>query len=224
MARSADKLLELFARKPVVNLPEIQAALGGVCAMSAFRYLRMVSYRRSYNRNGAFYCLHDPSRYDRLGLWSLEGIRFSVDGSLRSTVQRLVQEAAPGATQRELSDWLRVRVQNTLLGLVRDGQLSRELVEALYVYLHADPSVAKEQLSRRRAELAAGRVQEPGQADLPAEAAIIQILLALIRHPGQGAGDVARRLRGHAPPIPLRQVQAVFSRYGLDEKGGPSRR
>jgi hypothetical protein len=56
---------------------------------------------------------------------------------------------------------------------------------------------------------------------------VIQVLLVLIRYPGSRAGDVARRLKGHSPPITMRHVQVVFDRYDLDdvgEKGGPKRR
>jgi hypothetical protein len=55
----------------------------------------------------------------------------------------------------------------------------------------------------------------------------IQVLLVLIRYPCSMSGDVARRLKGHSPPITLRHVQVVFDRYDLDdvgEKGGAFRR
>ena len=68
-ARSAETLVNLFASETVVDLPRIQEALVGVSSMTACRYLKQIPYRRSYNHNGRYYCLHEPSRYDRLGLW-----------------------------------------------------------------------------------------------------------------------------------------------------------
>ena len=62
-ARSAETLLELFALETVVDLPRIQGALGDVSSMTAFRYLRQIPYRRSYNHNGRYYGLHEPARY-----------------------------------------------------------------------------------------------------------------------------------------------------------------
>lgn len=225
MPRAPDVLLKLFAQKTVVDLPAIQEALGGVSGMTAFRYLRLVPYRRSYDHNGGYYCLHEASRYDRLGLWTFRDIHFSRDGSLRATVRRIVHEAPAGATHRELADWLRVRVHNTLLGLVRGQEVSREQVEAVYIYLHPERAIAGEQLARRREEL---ELRTPG-GDGPAEAAlddavVIQVLLILVRHPGSGPAQVVRRLRGHAPPITPQQVHAVFTRFDLGEKGGPSKR
>ncbi|QQO54306.1 MAG: hypothetical protein N838_25185 [Thiohalocapsa sp. PB-PSB1] len=136
--RSAETLLDLFASETVVDLPRIQLALGGASSMTAFRYLRQIPYRRSYNHNGRYYCLYEPSRYDRLGLWSVGDVHFSVDGSLAKTVRRLVHEMEAGATHRELQDRVRVRVHNTLLTLLRRGEIERERLAQLYVYLHSD--------------------------------------------------------------------------------------
>ena len=225
MPRSPDTLHKLFAQKTVVDLPAIREALGGVSAMTAFRHLKRVPYRRSYNHNGSYYCLYDPSRCDKLGLWGIGDVHFSKDGSLVATVRRLVHEAPAGATQRELADWLRVRVHNTLLSLVHRQEVTREQVEAVYVYLHPEATLRDEQLERRRELMAARRPGSAGPGeDAVEDAVVIQVLLTLVRHPGSGPAQVARRLRGHVPPITLAQVRAVCTRFDLGEKGGPSRR
>ena len=152
--RSAERLRQLLVSETIVDLPRIESALGDVSTMTAFRYLREVAYRRSYNHNGRYYCLHEPSRYDRFGLWSSNGIHFSVDGSLGKTVRRLVYEREAGATHRELQERLRVRVHNTLLTLFRQGEIDRERIAQFYVYLHRDPVIRRDQLGRRQALIA----------------------------------------------------------------------
>lgn len=225
MPQSPDVLLKLFAQKTVVDLRAIQEALGGVTAMTAFRHLRRVPYRRSYNHNGGYYCLYELSRCDRLGLWSVGDVHFSKDGSLKATVRRLVHEGAAGATHRELAEWLRVRVHNTLLSLVRGGEVSREQVETVYVYLHTEAGIREEQLVRRREQVG---MSEPdarvaGDTSLD-DAVVIRVLLTLVRAPGSTPTQVVRRLRGHAPAVTSQQVHAVFTRYDLGEKGGASTR
>lgn len=185
-----------------------------------FRHLRKVPYRRSYNKNGRFYALYEPDRYDRRGLWSWGDVYFSVDGSLPATVERLVAEAEAGATHDELRQILRVRAHNTLLGLVRSGKLAREKIEDLFVYFDPDETRRAEQLAARQARIAVG-ADTPGEV---ADAVVIEVLLVLIHHPESTPGDVARRLQGRSPPIVRSQVDAVFARYGLGEKGGPSTR
>lgn len=222
-AQGPEVLIALFRSKTVVELPTIREALNGVSSMTAFRMLRLVSYRCSYNHNGRYYTLHDPTRYDRYGLWSWQGIHFSVDGSLLHTVRRLVRESEAGASHQEIRGRLDVRAQNTLARLVADRELDREKLDGLFFYFHTDPEIRERQRLQRRTMLEAHRFESEQVTD----AVVIEVLLVLIRFPGARAGDVARRLRGHAPPITARHVRAVLERYGLDDvgkKGGRSKR
>jgi len=221
--RSPELLRQLLVSETVVDLPRIESALGDVSTMTAFRYLREVPYRRSYNQNGRYYCLHEPSRYDRSGLWSWNNIHFSVDGSLGKTVRRLVYEMEAGATHRELQERLRVRVHNTLLALLRQGEIEREPIAQFYVYLHRDPVIRRDQIGRRQALMATA---ETASVEVEVDdRIIIQVLLVLLRHPGANTADVVRYLRGHSPPITMTDVRLVFARYELDsigKKGGTS--
>jgi len=216
--RSSEKLLKLFADKKVVDLPDIQSALGEVSVPTAFRYLKLIPYRRSYDHNGRYYALYKASRFDRSGLWSFQGIHFSIDGTLRNTVRRLVHEAPAGATHRELQLQLQLRVYNTLLELWSNDEIGRESLAGFYVYLHPEDKVQQAQLTRRREQLAAQKVESE-----VTDAVVIEVLLVLIRQPGSKLADVVRRLQGHSPPIKAEHVRVVFGRYDLEhlgEKGG----
>lgn len=219
--RSPHALVSFLKSRTVATFEEVQAALGGASRATAFRYLGQVSYRRSYNHNGRYYTLHDPARYDRLGLWHRGDVLFSVDGSLRATVHRLVNEAEAGATQRELQDRLRVRVRTTLLDLLRKAEIERERLPEVFVYLHVDPAVRQAQMQRREEQITADQIATAdGEVT---DAVIIHVLLTLIRHPGAQPANVVRHLHGLDPPVTLSQVQAVFTRFELGEKGGSSR-
>jgi hypothetical protein len=210
-------LARLLQSRPVVEFEDLRAALGDASDCTIFRHLKNVPYRSSYNHNGRYYTLHDPAKYDRWGLHSVGDIHFSVDGTLKATVVRLVCESEVGCTQKELQDLLRVRVQLFLLAAVRDGAIDREAIGKLYVYLHCEPEVREAQLQRRRERIAEASQQEVEVDD----EVIIRVLLVLLRYSGSQPGDVTRRLRGHSPPVRRDQVDVVFTRYGLGEKGGP---
>jgi hypothetical protein len=218
--RSVQALSDFLQTKPVVTLEEMQAALGDASRPTVFRYLKDIPYRRSYDHNGRYYTRHDPAQYDRLGLFRHGGIHFSRDGSLGATVRRMVQEAEAGHTHRELQELLRVRVQSFLLKAVREGALDREKLAEVYVYLHVDEALQREQLERRRERIA--KEAEAGTELDVSDEAIIQVLLTLIRRPGSTIADVVRHLQGHSPPIKRVHVAAVFDRYDLGEKGGSS--
>jgi hypothetical protein len=215
--RPSDEIVKLLSSTPVAELGDICRVLGGVSRATAFRRLQEVPYRSSYNHNGRYYALDDPSRYDRLGLWSHGDIHFARDGTVQATATRLVRESDAGQTQRELQELLGVRVQSFVLAGVRRGEIARESLEGLFVYVHSEPSVRQSQLERRRERVAAAR-----QADEVSDEAVIEVLLQLVRNPGSRAGDVARRLQGRSPPIGIERVEAVFARYDLGQKGGRS--
>lgn len=222
VARSPEKLTELFHKKTIADLPMIRRALGDVSIQTAFRYLKLVPYRRSYDHNGRYYTLYDPMRFDRSGLSSIKGIHFSVDGSLRDTVRRLVHEAPSGATHRELQLMLQLRVQNTLLELWRKAEISRESPAGFYVYLHTDDTVREAQLAKRQEQL---EVQK-AQAEIT-DTIVIEVLLTIIRYPQARFAGLVRRLQGHSPPITAEHVRIILDRYDLKhfgEKGGHKKR
>lgn len=216
-----ERLARLFTSHPIVELPAIRAALGDVSPMTAFRHLKRLGYRCSYNHRGRYYARHELARYDRFGLWSVGNTHFSIDGSLRNTVRRLVEQAPAGATHQELQARLRVRVHNTVLDLVRKNEVERERLEEVYVYLHTEASLRAVQLQRRR-ELVS-RAQSLAIERQVTELLAIDVLLVLLRHRGADRAQVVRHLQGHSPPISIEQVGVVFARYDLDglgEKGG----
>lgn len=216
--RSPQILLELLQNNPVVKFDDIRAALDGASAATVFRYLRQVPYRSSYNYNGRYYTLHDPSRYDRFGLLCHGDVYFSRDGTLKPTVRRLIWESEAGLTQRELQELLRLRVQSFLQALVQEKEVEREPLEGIYHYLHIQREIRQAQW-RRRLELIAAAKECKVEID---DTVVIRVLLVLLRFPGAKPEDIVRHLRGHSPLILLPQVDAVFTRYALGEKGGPT--
>ena len=201
----------------------MQKVLKSASRATVFRYLVKVNYRRSYNYNGRYYTNHELSRYDRHGIFSYKGIHFSRDGNLVATVSRLVCESSSGQTQRELQGLLQVRVQTSLATMVHNKKLARAKVAGHFIYLHPDLEIHEAQLTKRHEMIEKRRFA----IEVVTDAVVIQVLLILIRHPGSRTVDVARRLKGHSPPITIQHVRVVFDRYNLDdvgEKRGSSRR
>lgn len=222
MAKRTPRMLAArLASGSPVTFPQLQAALGNASRATTFRYLRQVPHLRSYNHNGRYYTHRDPLRFDRHGLLSLGDVQFSRHGSLTATVRCLVGESSAGRTQKELQALLHVRVQAFLLAAVRRRKLQRQRMAGVWVYLSPDPAVGDAQRHARRARLDQQRASEAA-ATLEATL-VIEVLLALIRHPGSSPAQLARRLQGHVPPIGLPQVSAVFERFELEQvaqKGG----
>jgi hypothetical protein len=87
---------------------------------------------------------------------------------LLATTQRLVEEASAGVTVSELRGLLQVEVKEALLDLYRKGQIEREKIENVYVYLSREPGLRRSQRMRRQAVPA---VWELGESPVGAEMA-----------------------------------------------------
>ena len=207
------RLLTAFRTSTVLKWDEIREALGGVSEATARRVLRKISYRSSYNHNGRYYTLFEEGMFDRWGLWSHEGIRFSRDGTLTATAERLLRESEAGWTRRELQELLGVSVQTVLTTLRERGKVDRVRVGPVYVYVSAGS--VREQLHRRQEMVTI----KQSRCEAPLEI-VVAVLLVLIRHPKSTTTDVVRRLKGHSPPIHKEDVEDVFERYDLAQKKG----
>jgi hypothetical protein len=207
------RLRSAFRERPVWTLDELRQRLGGVSPWTVRQALRPLGHRTSYNHNSRYYALLDEQVFDRWGLWSHQGARFSRDGTLTATVRRLVGEAEAGWTLRELQELLGVKLQPILTTLLERGQIERDKIGPAYVYVA--PETGADQLARRRESHAA--LQQ--RSEVPLEI-VVEVLLVLLRHPKSDPQAVVRRLKGHSPPIVLRDVAEVFDRYELGQKRG----
>jgi len=145
-----DHLIRLFQRRRVVDMPAILRALPGRSRYRVYRDLKALAHLRSYNQAGRFFTLPDIPRFDPDGLWRYRGAFFSRFGTLKATVRHLVRTAVAGCTHRELQELLDVRVYNTLLDLLRHGEIARESFGRLFLYVHLDPEVRARQVARRQ--------------------------------------------------------------------------
>lgn len=210
--QSRKTLTRLFQRQSIADLATLSAALETTSRMSVFRRLSALGYLSSYSHDGRFYTLRDIPPFDQDGLWRYQGVCFSRDGSLKATVERLIEQSDAGRTHSELHVRLQVRVHNTLLDLVDGRRIGRETLRGHYLYVSADLKRAESQRMQRQ-QRSAGPVPPP---ESPA-VVIIEVLLDLVRSAGvrPDAGPVAARLAARGLAVTVDQVEAIFSRYGL---------
>ena len=206
-------LTRLFQRQSIVDLATLSDVLETSSRMSVFRRLSTLGYLSSYSHDGRFYTLRDIPPFDQEGLWRYQGVGFSRDGSLKATVQRLVEQSDAGRTHSELYVRLQVRVHNTLHDLVKDRRIGRETLRGHYLYVSADSTRAESQMGQRQ-QHPAEPVQPPPES--PA-VAVIEVLLDLVRSAGvrPDASQVAARLAARGLAVNADQVEAIFPRYGL---------
>jgi hypothetical protein len=216
---SREALSRLFHRHRIVDIERLGDALQTTSRMSIYRRLLVLGYVTSYSHTGRYYTPADVPQFDAEGLWQFQGVYFSRFGSVKATVEHLVQVSETGRTHEELALRLRVRVQNALLNLVRQHRIGRVPLGALYLYVSADPHVAASQVARRNGPpdvLPATRV-----ADM-SPTVVIEVLLEII-HGSRvvPAPDVVRaQLAARSITVAIEQVEDIFQTCGLKKKAG----
>ena len=208
-------LATLFRKQPVVDLTTLCRTLHTNSRMSVFRRLKETGYLSSYTHRGAYYTLTDVPGFDEYGLWFHQGVGFSRNGTLRTTLVQLVDISEAGYSHRELEALLRIRVQNTLTSLIRERRLARKRIEELYLYVSVQTKRAVAQMAKRRERI----IVASEELTLPNDT-VIEVLLEVVR-----GGKVlvtppvvAERLRARGVPVAAAQAEQVYARYGIEVK------
>ena len=147
---SSNALSSTLKKKKVMELTAIKKVLGTRSTMTVFRKLKQSSYLTSYSHRGKYYTLKDIAKFNEKGLWFYNLIRFSRYGTLVETTKVFINISEIGYSARELEDELDINVQETLLRLYKDGEIYREKMSGVYVYMSAEPAIRKGQLLLRR--------------------------------------------------------------------------
>jgi hypothetical protein len=215
-AAHLEAINKLFRSRAVALCSDLCKALKVQSRVTVFRVLKAIGYHSSFSHAGRYYTLERIPEFDERGLWHYRDIGFSRHGTLRSTLVYLVDRSTAGYTHEELEAILKLRVHDTLLFLVKAGQLRREAFEDTYVYFSADRTRAAQQAADRQ-KLTPPQ-EERAAPPLPgslAPAVVIDLLLDVMRHPEHDVKAVCRQLASQGHWITPAQVEEVFRRYDL---------
>ena len=230
---SQKALRKIFRRKSIVDIDDLFETLDTHSRMSVFRRLKDIGYMTSYTDAGRYYTLPEIPKFDLWGLWFHKCVGFSRAGTLKATVVELVQSSDAGMTPRELLNVLRLRIANTLHNtlhdLIKKRHLDRQRLEGLHLYTSAQPDRAGDQIKRRIKKVRS--TSKP--PEYPSTEATIAVLVQALRagealsHPS----TVSARLVAQGMTITAKQVENIFSQYGLqagkktaEPPSAPSRR
>lgn len=207
-----EQMVRLLKRKKTVDLEALIETLG--CSRrSVFRYLDRMGYLTSFTHAGRHYTLESIAKFDEQGLWFYQGVGFSRYGTLKETAAVQVELTPEGRTHEELHNLLRVRVHNTLLGLVREGRIARERFEDVYLYVNANPDRAREQIDKRRRLFSL--IREVSR--VPSEEEIVDVLVEALRAAPEipQPDEVSRRLMARGVRLEPHHVLQVFEAHHL---------
>lgn len=214
---AAGTLLETLKKRKILTLEEL-CEIAKRSPMTVWRILKPAGYYTSFNHNGRYYTLAETPRFDVDGLWYCREVGFSRLGTLNATLVAMVHKAKMGMTPNELSEVLRVRVQNQMYHLFARRQVDRTAWGRAHVYLSIEERVRKEQLRRREASRKETLPSAPGETSL-GETETIAILAEMVRAPRSSARRIAAILRSRGFDATREKVLAVTEKYNLLKKG-----
>jgi len=116
--------------------------------MTVFRKLTALDYISSYSHSGKYYSLKRIARYNKYGIWSHEGASFSRSGTLKKTIEFLMKDLTKGYSVLELRSYLKVKVEDILLELVKDKTVARKKMSGIFIYFSTSPNYVKNKNSQ----------------------------------------------------------------------------
>ncbi len=216
MDKKIEKNLKaLFRKNRVLNLEKIMEVVGQRSTRTAFRCHKKHDYISSYTHTRSYYTLKEIAVFNQEGFWHYGEIGFSVYGSLKDILVRLINTSDSGRTHSELEQLQKCRAHNALRELVKNEKLQRKNVNGVYVYTAAKSEQTKTQLTHRSQF-----------SKTPSEHIVIDILLAAIVV-SQAIGTikitaVVQKLRERRSSITESEVAWTFHNYDLEKKTSDS--
>jgi len=213
VTRDLTRLRRLFRRAKVLEMAVLQARFDARSKRSLYRDLAALGYHTSYTHGGRYYTLSEIPEFDEWDLWFHGDVGFSRSGTLKETAAMQVEQAPDGRTHAELAHLLRVRVHNTLLDLIGQGRIGREVYRGKHLYVSANAEQATEQLRQRHEgdRAVAMILREPTTIET------IEILGEALRGAAEipSPFDVVRGLAARGVSVEPRHVRSVYEAHGL---------
>ena len=214
---SRDALRKMFRRKRIATLIDLFQVLNTRSRMSVFRRLKDSGYMTSFTHSGRYYTMPEIPKFDHWGLWFHQGVGFSREGTLKTTVVKLVESSEAGMTPRQMLNVLRLRVSNTLHNtlheLIKIHNLDRQRQAGISLYVSAEPGRAAEQVAART-ELAASLAE---MLRVATDEEVVEVLVEALRAaPAIPApAIVAGRLVARGVRLEPHHVEQVYEEHGL---------
>lgn len=181
-----------------------------------FRILNVMGYLTSYNRNSSGITLVDIPEFDNNGLWEHKGFYFSKWGTLKETIQHLVENSKAGLSAGELRQILQVDIYHHVTSCVEAKMVFRDVGWRFSIYFSMDTK-RLEQLKERNRMFQMLPSQVPVSKDK-----IIQVLVVALMHHVTSMEKIMPILESEGVRISKRRVRWIFDYYEIEKKGSLS--
>lgn len=138
-----ETLLTYLNNYKIATMDAIKAVLNTQSRMTVFRRLSKLDYISSCSHRGKYYSLKRIAKYSEYGLWIHKSVLFSKYGTLKNTLQILLDQSSKGYTASELNEILKIKVDDALLELIKNKIINRKKCPAFMFIYQTHPNVQK---------------------------------------------------------------------------------
>lgn len=150
---SSDLLLKYVIKTKIAVLEELKRLLKTQSRTTVFRKLKKLDYITSCSHKGKYYSLNSIAEYNEHGIWQYKSVIFSKYGTVKKTLEFLIENSSEGRAAFELSVILGVKVEDVLLDLIKSKRIIRKVISGKYVYYSKKPNQYKKQELTRKDSL-----------------------------------------------------------------------
>ncbi len=116
-------------------MDEIKAALNTQSRMTVFRRLRKLDYIYSCSHREKYYSLKQIAKYSEYGLWIHKSVLFSKHGTLKNTLQILLDQSFKGDTASEFNEILKIKIDMHNYGRYNNYIKRRYTMQSIQEYV-----------------------------------------------------------------------------------------
>jgi hypothetical protein len=206
-----DKLaLERFRRQKIITIDQLVELL--TCSViTARRRLKKWQTYTSINQNGRYYTLPQIPVFDESGLWRYRTVLFSKHGNLTQTIAAMIGASSKGLSAIQIADILDLAPNSSFISRFKNVPgVKREKHQGRFVYFSDQPEIYNRQQDRW--------FETEDTVGFPTDAQAIIILVHMIKHPGVGIDQLAKRVSQKDKLIDSDSVRRFLQFHGLLKK------
>jgi len=206
-------VLEIFRRQKIITIDKLVNLLK-CSVITARRRLKKWRTYTSINKNGRYYTLPQIPAFDQNGLWMFQTVLFSKHGNLKQTIVALINSSKKGLSTAEIGQLVDLSPNSSLLSQFKNvAGVKREKHQGRFIYLSDRSQV----YTRQKQRLAT-------TVDFPTDAQAVLILVQLIKHPGIGIEQLAKRVSEQGQSVAPAAVRTFLQWHDLLKKTSDTKR
>jgi len=213
MKSNQEEVQQILYQKKIFRLSDVMGLLS--CSIAtARRRLKAWHVYSSYNKNASYYALPNIPEFNEHQLWFYQDVFFSKYGTLKKTLETLIENSKAGLNVIELSKIIVIPAHNILSQqIIQHSKFFREKHHGLYIYYSKDPLLyANQKKSREETHLHLKKLE------LPSDAESVTILVELIKHPNDTDIQLSRHIQYRGISVSITRIRNLLSYHGLLKK------